>query len=270
VTSCFDRAVRTSYVLGRVQQAIYPRLQTHDAWAQGRIGVSETNPSEASSQTDGILRVQGLGEPVGIARDAFGVAHIRAATEHDAWFGQGFASAQDRAWQMEYDRRRATGRWVEVAGPAALAGDRLSRRLQLTRAAKADVARSMADTARADRAWRPATGASAFAALHRDRRSPLAVSKRFTRVGPFTGEAEQARTALADWDGNLLPEAGQALLCTSRRRRSRARQSARWSWHRGTIESRHRGLGARPRFMAVVKPSEGPAGRSGFRLVPNL
>ena len=40
----------------------------------------------------------------------------------------------------------------------------------------------------------------------------------FKGVGPFTGEAERARSALADWDGNLLPTAGQALLYACLRR----------------------------------------------------
>ncbi|HEX2185359.1 MAG TPA: penicillin acylase family protein, partial [Chloroflexota bacterium] len=61
------------------------------------------------------------------------------ADEHTLWFGQGFASAQDRLWQMEYDRRRAAGRWAEVAGPGAVAADALARRLQLVRASQADV-----------------------------------------------------------------------------------------------------------------------------------
>ena len=96
--------------------------------------------ASARSQLDGELTVPGLRDTVSIVRDSFGVAHIRAANDHDAWFGQGFASAQDRLWQMEYDRRRATGRWAEAAGPVAVAGDRLSRRLQLARSARADVA----------------------------------------------------------------------------------------------------------------------------------
>src|SRR3712207_8844707 len=86
------------------------------------------NPTSATSQTDGSLTVPDLRAPVTIRRDAFGVAHVRAENEHDAWFGQGFASAQDRLWQMEYDRRRATGRWAEVAG------DRKSTRLNSSHA----------------------------------------------------------------------------------------------------------------------------------------
>lgn len=86
------------------------------------------------------LTCPGLDSALTIRRDAYGVAHIDAATEHDAWFGQGFASAQDRLWQMEYDRRRATGRWSEAAGAAGVAADRLARKLGLATAAKADFA----------------------------------------------------------------------------------------------------------------------------------
>ena len=85
------------------------------------------------------VRCPDLNSPLTIRRDAYGVAHIEAQTEHDAWFGQGFAAAHDRLWQMEYDRRRAVGRWSEAAGPAGLAADRLAVRLGLESAAKADL-----------------------------------------------------------------------------------------------------------------------------------
>ena len=73
-------------------------------------------------------------------RDGYGIPHIRAGSAADAWFAMGLACAQDRLFQMEYDRRRATGRWAEVAGPAAVPGDVLARRLNITEAAHADVA----------------------------------------------------------------------------------------------------------------------------------
>jgi penicillin G amidase len=94
----------------------------------------------AQSQLDGAIRLPDVHAPISIARDSFGVPHIRAADEREAWFGQGFASAQDRLWQMEYDRLRATGRWAEAAGKTAIEGDVLARRLQLARAAQADMA----------------------------------------------------------------------------------------------------------------------------------
>jgi penicillin G amidase len=75
-----------------------------------------------------------------ISRDGYGVPHVRAGTAADAWAGMGYACAQDRLFQLDYDRRRACGRWAEVAGFSALSGDVLARRLGLAAAARLDVA----------------------------------------------------------------------------------------------------------------------------------
>jgi penicillin amidase len=84
------------------------------------------------------LHLPGLLRPVDIFRDRWGIPHIRAENEHDAFFAQGFVTAQDRLWHMDYDRYRALGRWAECAGPVALVEDRLMRTFALQRAAKAD------------------------------------------------------------------------------------------------------------------------------------
>ena len=75
-----------------------------------------------------------------ITRDGYGVPHVRAETAADAWAGMGYACAQDRLFQMDYDRRRACGRWAEIAGSAALGADVLARRLGLAAAAQLDLA----------------------------------------------------------------------------------------------------------------------------------
>ena len=75
-----------------------------------------------------------------ITRDAYGVPHVTAGTAADAWAGTGYACAQDRLFQMDYDRRRACGRWAETAGFGAVSGDVLARRLGLAAAARRDVA----------------------------------------------------------------------------------------------------------------------------------
>ena len=75
-----------------------------------------------------------------VMRDEYGVPHVRGDNETEAWCGMGYACAQDRLFQMDYDRRRACGRWAEVAGADAVAGDVLARRLRLADAAEADVA----------------------------------------------------------------------------------------------------------------------------------
>lgn len=84
------------------------------------------------------LRLPGLEGRVEVWRDPEGIPHVRAGSVRDAFLGQGFVHAQDRLFQMEYDRRRAYGRWAEVAGPAALAQDVQMRRFGLERSARRD------------------------------------------------------------------------------------------------------------------------------------
>ena len=82
-----------------------------------------------------------------ITRDPHGVPHVLGETAADAWAGMGYACAQDRLFQLDYDRRRACGRWAEIAGVGAVGGDVLARRLGLAAAAQRDVA-VMSATAR--------------------------------------------------------------------------------------------------------------------------
>ena len=80
----------------------------------------------------------GLDGPIEIIRDQIGVPHCYAATEHDAFFAQGWVHATDRLWQMESDRRRALGRWAEVVGSAGVASDLFYRRIDLASTARRD------------------------------------------------------------------------------------------------------------------------------------
>ncbi len=84
------------------------------------------------------LRLKGLDGAVDVYRDELGIPHMRAGSMHDAFFAQGFVHAQDRLWQMDYDRRRAYGRWAEFAGPVGVEQDILMRRLGLGDTARAD------------------------------------------------------------------------------------------------------------------------------------
>jgi penicillin amidase len=85
---------------------------------------------------EGRLDVAGLGAPVTIRRDAQGIPAISATSEADALFALGFVHAQDRLWQMEFNRRLAAGRLAEVLGPAALPTDRFLRTLGVHAAAQ--------------------------------------------------------------------------------------------------------------------------------------
>jgi penicillin amidase len=68
---------------------------------------------------------------VDLYRDSYGIPHIRARTAEDAFFAQGYAAAQDRLWQMAYDRCRAYGRWAEWVGPSGAHIDRFQRRFRI-------------------------------------------------------------------------------------------------------------------------------------------
>lgn len=84
-------------------------------------------------QTTGTLTVAGLDGPVEIVRDAAGVPHIFATTDHDAIFALGYVHAQDRLWQMEMNRRIGNGRLSEVLGDATLDIDKFQRTLGYAR-----------------------------------------------------------------------------------------------------------------------------------------
>ncbi len=93
----------------------------------------------------GQLHLPGLVGPVEILRDRWGVPHIYAGNLGDLLFAQGFVHAQDRLWQMDFQRRITAGRLAEVLGPAALSADRGVRILGLHRVAEAEVARLSAE-----------------------------------------------------------------------------------------------------------------------------
>ncbi|MGB0102326.1 MAG: penicillin acylase family protein [Nocardioides sp.] len=97
-------------------------------------------------------------------RDEYGVPHVRASTLSDLAHGQGLVTARDRAWQLEFLRRRATGTTAELFGPTALAWDRLARRTRLAQTARRAHARLRPET----RAFVASYVAGVNAGLHRD------------------------------------------------------------------------------------------------------
>src|SRR3990172_1397934 len=86
----------------------------------------------------GRLALKGLDAPVEIIRDRWGVPHIYASNQRDLFFGVGYAQAQDRLWQMEFNRRLASGRLAEGLGEPAVEVDRFLRRVGFRRAAERD------------------------------------------------------------------------------------------------------------------------------------
>ncbi|HET6345204.1 MAG TPA: penicillin acylase family protein, partial [Myxococcota bacterium] len=89
-------------------------------------------------QTSGKLEVAGLTAPVQVIRDEWGVPSLYAANEHDLFFAQGYVHAQDRLWQMEFNRRVGAGELSALFGQALLPTDRTLRALRVRSAAEAD------------------------------------------------------------------------------------------------------------------------------------
>lgn len=92
------------------------------------------------AKTNGKLRLAGLEGPVTVIRDHWGVPHIYAGSAADLFMAQGFVHAQERLWQMEFQRRLAHGRLAEILGPLALDSDRFVRILGFSRVARSEVA----------------------------------------------------------------------------------------------------------------------------------
>lgn len=87
-------------------------------------------------KTDGALPLPGLSAPVQVFRDRWGVPHIYAATRDDMFTAQGFVHAQERLWQMEFQRRLAAGALSELFGELTLDTDRYMRILGFARVAR--------------------------------------------------------------------------------------------------------------------------------------
>ncbi len=87
-------------------------------------------------QIQGQLTLKGLQAPVQVLRDRWYVPHILAQSAQDAVFAQGFVHAQERLWQMDFNRRVVAGRLSEVLGEGALMPDRVMRTLGLRRVAE--------------------------------------------------------------------------------------------------------------------------------------
>src|SRR5690242_5453107 len=71
-------------------------------------------------QKNGTLCLDGVHDSIEIITDHYGVPHIYAHNEDDLYFGQGYVHAQERLWQMELNRRIASGRLSEIFGSIAL------------------------------------------------------------------------------------------------------------------------------------------------------
>ncbi len=86
---------------------------------------------------DGVVTDASLSGEVRVVRDDWGVPHIEAQNEPDAYFALGYVMAQDRLFQMELLRRVACGELSELLGPLALPVDKIVRSFRMRANAEA-------------------------------------------------------------------------------------------------------------------------------------
>jgi penicillin amidase len=90
--------------------------------------------TEARADT---ITAPGMTAPGTIVYDQYAMPTITGATDNDVAFMQGYAQAQARFFEMDFDRREISGTLAELVGQSALANDVQSRTLGLRRSALA-------------------------------------------------------------------------------------------------------------------------------------
>src|SRR5262245_57499126 len=103
--------------------------------------VVTTGGARAAVQSTTVTTATGVGQPVEIVRDRWGVNHIYAQNEADLFFAQGYAAARDRLFQLVLWRRQATGTVAEMLGPGEVARVHGARLLMLRGALDAALTR---------------------------------------------------------------------------------------------------------------------------------
>ena len=76
---------------------------------------------------DGEVAVAGIDDLVTIERDASGIPVISASNRYDLAYATGYAHGQDRFFQMDLIRRKASGELSELVGAAAIDADKRFR-----------------------------------------------------------------------------------------------------------------------------------------------
>lgn len=99
----------------------------------------------AEAQRNGTLNLQHLSDEVAVYFDAWGVPHIDAQNDEDAYRALGYLHAQDRLFQMDITRRIGGGKLSELFGQRTYATDKFFRSLGISRYARQYAAQLEAD-----------------------------------------------------------------------------------------------------------------------------
>jgi penicillin G amidase len=95
---------------------------------------------------NGVLTIDGIKNEINIYYDDYGVPHIYAANEEDAYYALGYVYAQDRLFQTQFFKLIASGRLSEYLGKDVLEVDKFMRVLGLKKAGYASAEKFMSNT----------------------------------------------------------------------------------------------------------------------------
>ncbi len=162
-------------------------------------------------KTRGTVEISGLHQGVDIVRDANDIPHIYAKDKADAIFALGYVHAQDRLWQMDFQRRVGSGRLSEVLGPATIDTDKFIRTLGVYRASQQALSHLDPETRSLLDAY--VAGINAYIAHHRGAWPPEYVVLG-VKPEPFTAADVIAWAKMMSWDlsGNWSDELLRARL----------------------------------------------------------
>src|SRR5712671_3246747 len=149
-------------------------------------------------QLDGTASVSGISGPVDIVRDHDSITHVFAATRLDTLFGLGYAHAQDRLWQMEFQRRVGHGRLSEIFGASAVSQDRFLRTVGFGRAARSAWERMPEEAKAQIDAY--VAGVNAFITTHHGARLPPEFTLLRFEPEPWSPEDVVVWVKMMAWD----------------------------------------------------------------------
>ncbi len=124
---------RSATLVGLALVAVVVLLALDIGWIY--LGVRE-----GAAEPSGTLRHIGVTAPVTIARDARGIPHVRARSDRDLFFAEGYLQGTDRLFQLDIYRRLVEGRLAETLGAFALATDLEARVIDIRAIARAQLA----------------------------------------------------------------------------------------------------------------------------------
>jgi penicillin amidase len=129
-------------------------------------------------------KISGMLLPGMITREANGIPHLFAFNKHDLYFMNGWVQANDRLWQMDTNRRIASGTLAELVGSSALSTDVQLRTLGLRRAAEASFPLLTPEAQDALKAY--SDGVNAWLSTHAASQPPEYSLLEITKIAPWT------------------------------------------------------------------------------------